>query len=113
MKLVVIKGSGIGNSYPVEEGVNVIGRYDPDKECFPQIDLDDHDPDARISREHALIVRSGGELTIEDLGSTNGTFLNHGEKIESGHKYKLSVGDQIMVGKIYLRVVNDSEGFAV
>src|SRR5688572_13524985 len=33
-------------------------------------------PDARMSGNHAKIVDVGGELVLEDLGSTNGTIVN-------------------------------------
>src|SRR5262245_31291872 len=38
-------------------------------------------PDPALSREHALIVFTGDKVTIEDRGSTNGTFVN-GRQIE-------------------------------
>lgn len=40
-----------------------------------------HIPSSRVSREHALIVKRGSIYRLEDLGSTNGTFLN-GKQIE-------------------------------
>jgi pSer/pThr/pTyr-binding forkhead associated (FHA) protein len=57
--------------------------------------------DAEISREHARIARSGAGFVIEDLGSTNGTFVN-GRRI-SGAEI-LSPGDKIQVGATTLVV---------
>jgi serine/threonine protein kinase len=51
--------------------------------------------DIEISRHHARIRRDGASFAIEDLGSTNGTFVN-GRRLESAHA--LSVGDSIEVG---------------
>jgi pSer/pThr/pTyr-binding forkhead associated (FHA) protein len=33
-------------------------------------------PDPEVSRQHARVVWQGGDYYLEDLGSTNGTFLN-------------------------------------
>jgi Protein kinase domain/FHA domain len=51
--------------------------------------------DAEISRRHARFARVGSGFVVEDLGSTNGTFLN-GRRIEAPEL--LSVGDEIEVG---------------
>jgi hypothetical protein len=51
-----------------------------------------HDPD--VSGRHAAIVVSNGVFVIEDLGSTNGTYLN-GRKIS---RERLYIGDEITVG---------------
>ncbi len=53
------------------------------------------DGDQELSRHHARITRADGVLTIEDLGSTNGTYVN-GERI-SGPR-QLRQGDSISVG---------------
>ena len=47
------------------------------------------------SREHALIHREGRRSNIEDLGSTNGTFLN-GERVQGS--IPLRDGDQLLIG---------------
>ena len=57
--------------------------------------------DAEISRHHARIARSGGAFMIEDLGSTNGTFVN-GRRISKPEI--LSPGDRIQVGATTLVV---------
>jgi hypothetical protein len=54
-----------------------------------------------VSRKHAKITMKGGLITIEDLGSTNGTFVN-GEKIKS---QRLKEGDRILVGTSILKLV--------
>lgn len=47
------------------------------------------------SREHAVIHREGRRSNIEDLGSTNGTFLN-GERVQGS--IPLRDGDQLLIG---------------
>jgi pSer/pThr/pTyr-binding forkhead associated (FHA) protein len=51
-----------------------------------------------VSRNHALIVRRGDGLFIDDLGSLNGTYVNR-RRIES---HKLDDGDEIQIGKYKL-----------
>jgi diguanylate cyclase (GGDEF)-like protein len=50
--------------------------------------------DDGVSREHAAVLRVGGRIVLEDLGSTNGTFCN-GVRVA---KRELSDGDKIMIG---------------
>ncbi|MFL5868717.1 MAG: trypsin-like peptidase domain-containing protein [Thermoleophilaceae bacterium] len=60
--------------------------------------------DPEISRSHARISRrAGDQLAIEDLGSTNGTFVN-GKKVEGAQV--LSAGDTIKVGTTTLQVLS-------
>jgi hypothetical protein len=56
-----------------------------------------------ISRLHARIVRYPMTLLIQDLGSTNGTFLN-GSKLDSEKGAVLRDGDSITLGKFQMRV---------
>ncbi len=54
-----------------------------------------------VSRHHAKITTTDTEIWIEDLGSTNGTFVN-GEKITS---VKLKEGDRILIGSSIIKLV--------
>jgi pSer/pThr/pTyr-binding forkhead associated (FHA) protein len=67
----------------------VIGRS-PDCEIF----LDD----VTVSRKHATISRRGDQVTIEDQGSLNGTFVNR-RRVESA---PLDDGDELQIGKYRL-----------
>ncbi len=55
-----------------------------------------------VSRKHAKISFSDGKITIEDLGSTNGTFVN-GEKVKQA---RLKEGDRILIGTSILKLVH-------
>lgn len=54
-----------------------------------------------VSRKHAKITVQGGKITIEDLGSTNGTFVN-GEKVKQA---RLKEGDRILIGTSILKLI--------
>jgi pSer/pThr/pTyr-binding forkhead associated (FHA) protein len=56
--------------------------------------------DVTVSREHARFAVDANSLSVTDLGSTNGTYVN-GERHEAG---QLAEGDQLMIGKFHLRV---------
>ena len=71
--------------------------------------IDQDDPEAKVSRRHARIRReASNRYIIEDLGSTNGTFINRGRRLIPGNPNILNDGDEIIVGKTFLRFyVND------
>jgi pSer/pThr/pTyr-binding forkhead associated (FHA) protein len=55
-----------------------------------------------VSRRHARITMEQGVVSIEDLGSTNGTFVN-GEKIQ---RATLQEGDRVLIGTSILKLVS-------
>ncbi len=59
--------------------------------------------DSMVSQLHARLFRTDRALHIEDLGSTNGTFVN-GKKVSA--PARLKKGDRVRVGPIELEVVN-------
>jgi len=67
------------------------------------VDLDAYDSEAKISRRHARILCNNGNYSIEDLGSTNGTYVNRGRRLIPGNPQRLADGDEIIVGKTFLR----------
>jgi len=102
-KLTVIRGGTVGKVFPLQPGDNLVGRWDPDSGAFPEVDLETDDPEARISRKHALI-RLSESMTIEDIGSLNGTFVNRGRRLEPGSPAVLKDGDEIIIGKTFFKV---------
>ena len=72
-RLEVFNGVLAGKVLPMEDDA-VIGRQDENIPLSksPDISL----PDSRVSRRHARIFVKGGQYFLEDLSSTNGTFLN-------------------------------------
>jgi pSer/pThr/pTyr-binding forkhead associated (FHA) protein len=59
------------------------------------------DDDTFASSIHARVFRRSGELWIEDLGSTNGTWLNE-ERL--GEPVRLRRGDRVKIGSTILEV---------
>jgi hypothetical protein len=102
-KLVIHRGRSVGKEFPLSEDESHIGRWDADGGIFPDVDLDSDDPEAKVSRRHARITRRGEQYFIEDLGSTNGTFLNRGRRLLPGDRQSLRDGDEVIVGKTFLR----------
>ncbi len=101
--LTIERGESIGSEFPIAADEALIGRWDADNGIFPDVDLDRHDPEAKVSRRHARILHSEGQYAIEDLGSTNGTFINRGRRLIPGNSHLLKNGDEIIVGKTFLR----------
>lgn len=88
--LVIRSGGGRGGeTFSIDTDKSTIGR-NPDAEVF----LDD----VTVSRNHAMLVRRGDGVYVDDLGSLNGTYVNR-RRIES---HKLADGDELQVGKYKL-----------
>ena len=73
---------------PLIEGINVLGRG---TDASVWIDA------SGVSRHHARIAVAGGEATLEDLSSKNGTYVA-GEPVTTSRR--LSDGDQIRLGSV-------------
>ena len=103
-KLVVLRGVKINTEYPLYTGENFIGRAD---EKPVDIDLEDQEPPDRVwsSRQHAVIIfdEGSGAMTIEDLNSSNGTFVNR-TKVYPGQKRDLHANDVIQIGTVQMKV---------
>ncbi len=101
-KLVVIRGQKIGAEYPIYPELNFIGRSD---EKPVDIDLEDQEPPDRIwtSRQHALVTFENGAITIEDLNSSNGTYVNR-NRVYPGQKKQLNPNDVIQIGTVQMKV---------
>lgn len=104
-KLIIQRGGTIGKEFVLADGESNIGRWDADGGIFPDVDLDQDDPEAKVSRRHARIIHQNGQYLIEDLGSTNGTFINRGRRLLPGNRHPLNNGDEIIVGKTFLKLV--------
>jgi hypothetical protein len=102
-KLVIERGDSPGVEFPIGGTEAIIGRWDADNGIFPDVDLDVHDTEAKVSRRHARIIYKEGKYLIEDLGSTNGTYVNRGRRLLPGNSHVLASGDEVIVGKTFMR----------
>ena len=76
---------------PLERGTVVLGRGQ---------DADIRFEDELVSRRHCALSFDGGSVTVEDLGSTNGTFVD-GNFV---HKQILDSDNRLQIGKMVLKV---------
>jgi FHA domain len=102
-RLTIERGGRIGKEFPILGIETNIGRWDADSGIFPDVDLDEDDTEAKVSRRHARIVNHNSQFFIEDLGSTNGTFVNRGRRLLPGKRHMLQSGDEVIVGKTFLK----------
>lgn len=84
--LVIREGAGAGDEHRLD-GELVIGREQGSSDLV----LDD----PGVSRRHAAVRALAGSITLEDLGSSNGTFVN-GAQVRS--EVELADGDEVQVG---------------
>src|SRR5580765_2237102 len=91
MELLVVEGPDQGRSFALT-AQSVIGR-DPTATV--------HLTDEEVSRRHAIVTVGEGQLTIEDLGSFNGTHTDGGEVKQ---ETPLQAGDRIRVGQTVLEL---------
>lgn len=82
-----------------------LGRISQGQSILPDIDLSPYNAYAQgVSRLHATLKLSKGELLIEDLGSSNGTRINN-TKIESHQDHRINHGDVIALGRFKIQAL--------
>ena len=100
-KLIVKKGPNPGHTYPIFAERITIGRD-------PMSDIIFKDPE--VSRRHLQFARVDDTYQVEDLGSTNGTFVN-GERL-SGEPTILRNGQEIALGGAITLIFEEEENGA-
>ena len=96
-RLVMRSGPTVGKVYPLEKGELFIGRDLSN-------DIVINDPE--ISRRHARLINQGSGFMVEDLGSTNGTFVN-GQRLVGPNV--LRPGDVVTFGERLSLVFESSD----
>lgn len=90
VQLVVIEGRPIGAIIELKPGRLMIGR-DPNCQLRPR--------SPTVSQFHCSLTRQGDEVTVVDLGSSNGTLVNN-QFLHPGEAIKLVDGDRLQVGQL-------------
>jgi len=90
-RLTCVSGPHAGAEFELAEGENLLGRAEGII-LLPA--------DMQVSRRHAVLTRSQGKLTLRDLGSTNGSWVN-GIRVEEA---ELKSGDRLQFGQCIFEV---------
>src|SRR3954470_1008501 len=91
--LVVIYGTELGKKYDLNRPETVIGRS---SKADIMVDQES------ISRSHAALTNKGGQISVRDMGSTNGTFVND-EMVQSD--FQLRNGDLVKIGRTIFKFI--------
>jgi len=99
---LIVQGTNATLSFPAGRTEVVIGREDPVSNVFPEVDLTDHGGDeGGVSRRHARIFVQGIQVFVEDLNSTNYTYVNQ-QRLTPGQPLPLNDGDELRFGRVKL-----------
>jgi serine phosphatase RsbU (regulator of sigma subunit) len=90
--LITLQGPDTGRRFSLDQPCSVLGR---------QADCPIHLPAKAVSRQHAQILQRGDQFFVEDLDSSNGTFLN-GKRVDPNQPVLLSERDTLQVGPYVL-----------
>ena len=96
LTLYLFKAAGDPKVFNVRDGKTIIGRRE---DCDLRIPL------SQVSRKHAMLLVQEGGVSIRDLGSVNGTFVNNQRVSEQ----KLAAGDHIVIGPVVFTVQIDGK----
>jgi pSer/pThr/pTyr-binding forkhead associated (FHA) protein len=82
-----------------------LGRFSQGQPVVPDVDLSAHKAyENGVSRLHAVVRLHGEDLTITDLGSSNGTYVN-GVRLMPNRETAVARGDLIALGKLRLHIM--------
>jgi pSer/pThr/pTyr-binding forkhead associated (FHA) protein len=96
-RFLIHEGDQAGKTVELASFPFTIGRA---RDCSFVLDY------TEISRLHARCTSDHLNIFLEDMGSTNGTFVN-GRRLETSEAYRLRAGDEVSFAKICLWVFDD------
>ncbi|BFM40750.1 FHA domain-containing protein [Synechocystis sp. LKSZ1] len=83
---------------PLPQGLSVIHIGKPNERIPPDLDVSGFANSDVVSRVHADVRVEGDAYYLEDVGSANGTYINH-TPLPPGNRHRLRAGDRISLGK--------------
>ena len=104
-ELEVVRGREVGRRYPLEAGELFLGNALAGARGVNLADQETNSPRRMAGRQASLAAAAEG-LTIRDLESPGGTFVNR-QRLLSGQARTLQPGDVVQVGGVQLRVVRE------
>jgi pSer/pThr/pTyr-binding forkhead associated (FHA) protein len=96
VNLVFFKRDGQRKDIPLVKPVSALGRRD---DCDVRIPL------LGVSRQHCQLTAKDGKITVKDLGSSNGTFVND----KRVNQQELKAGDRLLVGPVAFTIQIDGK----
>jgi hypothetical protein len=105
--LEVVRGRDVGRRYVVGTGESPIGNALAGASGFDLADQESNSP-RRMAGRHACLIVEGETLTIRDLESPGGTFVNR-QRLLAGQARRLLAGDLIQLGGVQLQVKRDGQ----
>lgn len=95
-KLVMFRSNGERRDFPLNADLTCVGRKN---------DCDIRIPVTEVSRRHAEFSIKNEKISVKDLGSSNGTFVNNKRVKQS----MLSAGDHVVIGPVVFTLQIDGE----
>jgi hypothetical protein len=105
-KLEIIRGRDVGRTFALDPGETVVGNALNGQLGIDLLEQEGNSP-RRMAARQAVFACSGQDLSIQDLDSPGGTFVNQ-QRLLSGQPRKLSAGDVIQLGGVQLKVNQDA-----
>jgi predicted amidophosphoribosyltransferase len=100
---LIVSASGAEIPLPDQDEI-VVGREDPVSGIFPDVDLTPHGgEEGGVSRRHARLLKENGKYYVEDLDSTNFTFVNK-QKLTPKTRQQVGEGDEIRFGRVVVEL---------
>jgi FHA domain len=104
--LEIVRGRDVGRTFALDHGETVVGNALNGQRGLDLLEQEGNSP-RRMAARQAAFACSGQDLSIQDLDSPGGTFVNQ-QRLLSGQPRKLSPGDLIQLGGVQLKVKQDA-----
>jgi FHA domain len=100
--LEVVRGRVVGQHYALDSGETIVGNSIKGEHGLDLVDQEGSSP-RKMAGRHAALTCNGQELTIRDLETPGGTFVNQ-QRLLAGQTRRLVPGDVIQLGSVQVRV---------